>query len=68
MRVDFYGKKGRRNSVTVASAAVAERVYNAHCKILGHSLTTYYRVTIVDPMRGDYIVRDSDIDVLGLRA
>jgi hypothetical protein len=37
----------------------ALRRFEAHRKILGHPLVTYYRVTLEDRLRGGYVVRDT---------
>lgn len=49
------------------SAGTANRMFDAHAKILLDPFASTYRVTLVDTMRGDYAVRDSDWEIHGIR-
>lgn len=42
-------------------------MFDAHAKILLDPFASTYRVTLVDTMRGDYAVRDSDWEIHGIR-
>jgi hypothetical protein len=61
MDVLLHGKTeaGRVRRFRDVPYEVANRMFEAHRKILDSPSVTYYRVTLEDPMRGGYIVRDS---------
>lgn len=57
---------GRIRRFRNVSCDVADRMFAEHTKLLHDPLTTYYRVSLVDPGRGDYIVKDTDKAVHGI--
>lgn len=44
----------------------ANQMFVEHKKLMHDPFTTYYRVSLIDPLAGDRVVRDSDWEVFGL--
>lgn len=44
----------------------ADRMFSEQAKLLTDPFVTYYRVTLQDPDRGGYVVRDTDWEVHGI--
>lgn len=57
---------GRIREVCNVPCKDADRMFAEHKKLLSNPFVTYYRITLEDPDRGGYVVRDSDLEVFGL--
>jgi hypothetical protein len=66
MDVNFYSRlrSGRMHTMGDQPCDVADRIFNAHKDLVSIPWTAHYRVTISDPLAGDRIIRDSDLEWL----
>lgn len=58
---------GRCRTFKDQPVKVADRMFREHSKLLQDPFVTYYRITLSDPDRGGYVVRDSDLETHGIR-
>lgn len=65
MDVHRYTPAGKLDKTCGISAAAADRIYMAHIPMVRTPFSRYYRITLVDPLAGDRIVRDTDHEVFG---
>lgn len=68
MKVKLYSRlsSGDIRTFDGVPTAIADRMFAEHKKIMQNPFVTYYRVTLEDPMRGGYVVRDSDLETYGI--
>ena len=62
-------KEGRIRRFRNVPCDVADRMFDTHKQLLTIPFDpriTYYRVTLEDPLRGNYVVRDSDWELHGM--
>lgn len=58
-------KSGRIDKTCGLSARQADDIYNSLISMVTVPYEKYYRVTLVDPLAGGRIVRDTDHEIFG---
>lgn len=65
MDVHRYTPAGKLDKTCGISSAAADLIYTSHLPMVYTPFSRYYRITLVDPMAGGRIIRDTDHEVFG---
>lgn len=65
MDVHRYTPAGKLDKTCGISCAAANKIYEAHIPMVITPFSRYYRITLVDPMSGGRILRDTDHEIFG---
>lgn len=65
MNIERYRPDGRKDITANVTPAAADVAYMSHLGAVKVPFSRYYRVTLVDPLSGGRIVRDTDSELFG---
>lgn len=65
MNIERYRPDGRKDITANVTPAAADAAYMSHLGAVKVPFSRYYRVTLVDPLSGGRIVRDTDSELFG---